>query len=181
MLMMAATPPRGLSLLLQCLYKTMLRMDPEKKTEVQEAFRFFKQNPKLPHEQVQEKLIKMMGKPFVAEAWKQARKLAAAQQAGVAGSANSSSASPGSLDVAYIQKQQQQQAQNAGQAAQQQQQQQQHYPSNYPHVQAATMQQSQIQPSTARGFVHGMQNAAAAAAAQVRRILRDIMSCPSTI
>lgn len=50
-------------------------MDTEKKVSIQEAFRYFKAHPKLPHVEVQQKLVELLGKDFVSRAWREARRL----------------------------------------------------------------------------------------------------------
>lgn len=51
----------------------MLKLDPVRKDQIQEAFRYFKAHPTLPHKQVQDKLIDTLGKEFVCLAWEEAQ------------------------------------------------------------------------------------------------------------
>ena len=88
----------------------MLKMDQEKKSEIQEAFRYFKSHPKLPHVEVQDKLVHLLGKDFVSHAWKEARRLLEGG-GGSGGGGAFSSPEQGSREQGGISRQQQQQQQ----------------------------------------------------------------------
>lgn len=57
----------------ELLYRAMLRRGPEKKEKIQEAFRYLKQHPGLPQDEVLARLASALGENFVSLCWKEAR------------------------------------------------------------------------------------------------------------
>ena len=68
--------------LAQVLYGHMIRLEPAKKRQVQATFRWFKDHPRVPHQQVYAKLTSELGRDFVETAWNISRQEMAASQSG---------------------------------------------------------------------------------------------------